>query len=702
MPSRPGTRKLRVAVVAVWLALALGTAWWMSPRDHGSVGAEASRLHRAGRAAEAAAVLRSATAAERRDPAVLEVLGGVERDLGRAREAEQAFATALRLDPARIEARLGLASALLARGANVEAAQVLVAADVPATSTVRQRWLALMAQAGQPDLLATAADRVLAQDPNDVGALSRALDAAMQRHRWPQAITFGLRLATLDPARREATLVAVATAQEASGDLAAAYETLSRIDDPTTWRAQARIASALGRFREVSELWQRHPDEVPTVEERTARAWAFQQTGLASAADTDYRMLMSQGALTPEARVRYAWWLAERGQRAEASRVAAGLPVTASTLELLTFTAAWAGDDERAAVLLPDWLARHPRDAAAWALLAEVSRRRGESDTRTRALAQLAALDPAQAATHLALARQLASAGQIDQAIAAYERATRTPGSAEGLEELVALLEQQARTREAIAQLQRLETRVGPSADRLAQEARLWRRVGDPRAAVESWRRALAARPQWADDPAVQAEVARAYAEAGDWAPAAAAIAVALRAPADADLWRVAADIETHRGQPGRAVDHLLSLARHRSLTPDERRWLAGQAEAAQRIDVALAEYDRLLAVTPSAGALWQKWRNSRRSEVDTAPPSMRGARCRARRAARATGGSSRGPPPALARRRPWRPTTRPGAAGMPMPRSASRRRACTRWRGSRPMRSCGTSGTSRRRAPRQ
>jgi tetratricopeptide (TPR) repeat protein len=353
-------------------------------------------------------------------------------------------------------------------------------------------------------------------------------------------------------------------------------------------------------------------------------------------------------------------------------------------------------------VLLPDWLARHPRDAAAWALLAEVSRRRGESDTRTRALAQLAALDPAQAATHLALARQLASAGQIDQAIAAYERATRTPGSAEGLEELVALLEQQARTREAIAQLQRLETRVGPSADRLAQEARLWRRVGDPRAAVESWRRALAARPQWADDPAVQAEVARAYAEAGDWAPAAAAIAVALRAPADADLWRVAADIETHRGQPGRAVDHLLSLARHRSLTPDERRWLAGQAEAAQRIDVALAEYDRLLAVTPSAGALWQKWRNSRRSEVDTAPPSMRGARCRARRAARATGGSSRGPPPALARRRLWRPTTRPGAAGMPMPRSASRRRACTRWRGSRPMRSCGTSGTSRRRAPRQ
>ncbi|WP_239493128.1 tetratricopeptide repeat protein [Luteitalea sp. TBR-22] len=594
--------------MALWLLAALAAAWWMAPRQSPSVVVEAARLQRAGRVEQAAALLRGLSPADLRDPAVLELLGGVEQERGRRREAEAAFVTALRLDPSRTEARLGLATALLGRGASREALPVLAAVEVPDSLPIRHRWLSLVAQSGDPAALAEAAARTLSRDPRDVVALGRALEAAMQAHQWPRAIELGTRLASVDPAGREAALNAVATAQEASGDLTGAYETWRGLGDRASWRSQARVAAALGRTHDVIVLWEQHPGETPTAEERAARAWAMQQAGRAADADADYRVLLAQGALTPEARIRYAWSLAERGRRDEAARVAAVLPITPASRELITFTSAWAGDDARAATLLPAWLEAHPRDAAAWALLAEVARRRGDDATRTRALAQLAAVEGGSGPALLALARHLSASGQTHAAIAAYERAVHAgEKSPEVLDHLSVLLEQQGRTRAAIDVLQRLDRAEGPSAERLAREARLWRRAGDPRAAVDAWTRAVAARPSWADDPATQAEIVRAHADAASWDAAAKALPVALRGPVDPDLLRVAADVETHRGQAGRAVDHLLALSRHRSLTPDERRWLAGQAEAAQRPDVALAEYDRLLAASPSTAGLWIK-----------------------------------------------------------------------------------------------
>jgi tetratricopeptide (TPR) repeat protein len=75
----------------------------------------------------------------------------------------------------------------------------------------------------------------------------------------------------------------------------------------------------------------------------------------------------------------------------------------------------------------------------------------------------------------------------------------------------------------------------------------------------------------------------------------------------DVDVIRLAASVETSRGEPGRAVRRLQQLAQRRTLTVDERRWLAGEAEQAGEVDLALAQYDTLIASGPGDATLWEK-----------------------------------------------------------------------------------------------
>ena len=609
MPSRPATRKLRLALVGGWLCAALSAAWWMSPPASSAVAGEASRLRAAGRIDEAAALLTAASPGERRDPAVLELLGGLERDRGRLREAEAAFRAALHAEPSRAEATLGLGALIVGRD---PAAAVTVLGRLRAaslTTAQRHRWLSLVAESGNATALASAAAAASAVAPRDPVALTRAMEAAEQRHAWSDVVTYGRRLAALERTRRDEVLSRVAHAQEAQGALREALATYESLDAPGTWRRRVRLLSATGRTADAANLWKARADEPLAPEARLARAHAYQQAGWTRDAEADYRGVLAAGAMDATSRARFAWMLNALGRHADAWAVASPLPPAPVSLEVLAFTAAWAGADARAGVLLPRWLERHPRDVTAWRLLVEVSRRRGDDAQRAVALRSLASLEPATSGARLALARHLSAGGNTDAAIAEYQRivvADATP-DVRVLEELSVLLEQRGRFGDALAVLGQLRRADPHDAALLLREARVRRWSGDPAGAADALRGAIALEPAKAGDRQVQADLARVLADAGDWNGAAVATERALAGgAADPELLWTAAQAETRRGRPARAVAHLQQLARARALTPDEQRWLAGQAEEAGLHEVAVAEYGRLLASGGDVGS-WQK-----------------------------------------------------------------------------------------------
>jgi tetratricopeptide (TPR) repeat protein len=574
-----------------------------------SVAADAVRMRNEGRVDEAVARLEQAGEAERRSPAVLELLGGLQRHRGRLPEAERAFRAALAAGGASVEARLGLADVLLARDARRDAGAMLHDLDPrPLNTAQRHRWLALLAQIDDAVALEVAADRVLAVTPRDAVALARAFEAAERQQAWSQAAALGDRLLSVDANHRTAWLERVAHAQEVSGDRAGALTRYTQLPVAVSWRAQARLLQSLGRSREAAVLWRNNAGAADPADDRE-RAAAFARAGWTREADAVLRALANAGRLDDAARVQWAWSLNTRGRYAEAWALLSPLPVTPAHLEALAFTAAWARADARAASLLAAWVDGHPRDLAAWTLLAEVRRRRGDEAGHAAALRMVADLSPAGSSARATLARHLAAAGRTSEAIDAYRAALVATAADAGRlsQELSVLYEQAGRFSEALAAIAAAQRVDGTSAALALREGRIRRWSGDAAGAIGALRRAVAADPRLATEAAVQIELGRALAEQRQWAEASAALEAALASGAsDADVFRLAATVETSRGEPARAVRRLQQLAERRALTTDERRWLAGEAEQAGQVEVALTHYGLLIGEAPDA-ALWEK-----------------------------------------------------------------------------------------------
>ena len=144
---RPRASVIRGAITVLWLTGALYAVWQRAQHaDVQPAGVTASERRDRGDVDGAIQVLRAAGVLQGKDPALVEMLGGLERERGRLREAEEAFRAAVALAPRRPEAALGLADILIHQGQTAEAAGILAAVDDGALTTVQQRrWLALAA-----------------------------------------------------------------------------------------------------------------------------------------------------------------------------------------------------------------------------------------------------------------------------------------------------------------------------------------------------------------------------------------------------------------------------------------------------------------------------------------------------------------------------------------------------------------------------
>ena len=611
MRSPLASRTLRVVLVTTWLGAALATAAWFHARRQDAAPAEALRLRDAGRPDEAIAALRRHATSATPSADVLELLGGLEQTRGRLEAAEAAYREARRLAPARAEAALGLADVLLARKATREAVMTLADLDAAHLSvSQRERWMGLLAQAGDVDALQQAVSAVLEHVPGDPTALGHALAVAEQRHDWARAAEAAERLLVVDPRDPAHARRRLARALDASGAAAQALRTYEALDERSTWAERVALLSALGRVGEAVDLWMRHEPSPSNAAALARRAGLHQRIGRSGAAERDYRAALHLGGLDDASRASYAWLLNRAGRHEEAWALLQGRQGTTAPLELRAFTAAWAGADDAAVPLLSRWLRGHPRDVMAWTLLGEVARRRDDTHLRTRALSALAALD---AGAHAELARHLAASGHPDQAIAAYAAVLDAgrPLAVDARDHYLRLLEQQGRFADAVRVVAEAHRTDGPRADLLLREARLRRWMGDAAGAVAAVERAARLDESVALDPRVQAGHARALADLARWDEAAAAVAVALAGepvtPVDDDLHRLAAQVATQRRDPRGAVEHLQALGARRALGIDEQRWLAGQAADAALWGVALDQYERVVATAPrDADHLWR------------------------------------------------------------------------------------------------
>src|SRR5438034_4779008 len=151
MQQRSKVKLGRALFTLVWLALAMGTLYWKSPRFWAAPtpAAEVQRFIALGDLEHAAAAVARARAADPDNPDLLVMLGGLEWRRGRAAEATKAFSQALARNSRLPDAALGLADVLENQNRAREALDLLVPLqERTLTPDQRRRRFGLIARAG--------------------------------------------------------------------------------------------------------------------------------------------------------------------------------------------------------------------------------------------------------------------------------------------------------------------------------------------------------------------------------------------------------------------------------------------------------------------------------------------------------------------------------------------------------------------------
>ncbi len=425
------TSKLgRVALTLTWLVLVVAWVFAKSPRfwvgsaEHGS---DAEYLRRMGQLIAARAEARLAADLRPTDAPAQVLLGGIAAQMGDLKEAERAFRKAASLDPTNVEACLGLAQVLINSGRKADAVVCLQSVTHSSPSEERRR-LGLLAQTGNTAVLAKVTDAILVRTPDDRIALSHALDAAEADHRWRDAAGLAQRLSAVSPENeRKPVILREARARELAGQPADALKLYSSIGGPETLESRTRLAMETGEYSLAADLFTMRPEATLTPRDRLNQAYALQRADRRDEAIALYRTLYTSGHLNSQERITYAWLLNTARRYAEAYDALEGVRTDdRRALEVRARTAAWAGHHDEAVELLSRWVRLVPRDAGAWALLAEAQRQRGDRAGQLIALRTLTRLQPDQPTNAMNLASALTASADVETAIAITARCWQT------------------------------------------------------------------------------------------------------------------------------------------------------------------------------------------------------------------------------------------------------------------------------------
>jgi tetratricopeptide (TPR) repeat protein len=341
----------RTVLVAVWLVAAIQFLWWKQPgfwRSPFLRYEQARMLASDRRNGEAIAEMERALAEDPDNAGYATYKGHLELVEQRYDDAETSFTRAIRLRADEIEARLGLAEALVRQARADEAIRALAALDgrtLDVDQRVRRR--ALHALAG--DFEGALADPgLLERDVSDPLRLRDGLRWAMAARQWERAVVLADRVlaSTDNPAASADATNEKAIAVRALGRPSEALALFEQVPTPDNLVARAELSLELERYQDAARLIGERVDQEPLrADLLSQRAYALEQSGRREEAVVAYRLsLEADDALAT--RIQLATLLNTLRRYSEAWVMLSLLPRPSADTALLGLqarTAFWAG-----------------------------------------------------------------------------------------------------------------------------------------------------------------------------------------------------------------------------------------------------------------------------------------------------------------------------------------------------------------------
>jgi Flp pilus assembly protein TadD len=621
--SRPRrTPSLRFLITVAWLAAAVTTVLWFRPAfwkgppfippiDRFS---DAQSLAAANRPAAALTAVNEALAAHPLEPGLLVFKGYRLVDLARPDEAKATFRQVITLQPANVEARLGLADLLArqeSRGEALSMLQTLRATDLTAEQLHRRSrtYSELSAFAlGLQDVA-----ELLDTSPNDGVLLDEASTLALAAKDWGAAASLSARLAAAsdDPVVKRRATSRRAMALRNMGRIQEAYAGYRQAPDRDNLEARAELALQLEDFSGAIDSYRALAAARPRESRLRAQlAYALDRGARRREAETLYRRLVLQSEADEVTRVRYTWLLNGDHRYAEAWRTIAPLdrPSTdPQVLDVQARTAVWAGEPREAVPLLRALLDIRPQDPELWKLLAESYGALSDGPSSVEALRSYVRLSSQDWKARQDLADLLARLGSVGEAIVEYRALVAAqPRDPEILRALGLLLETGGQLAEAIPLYARADEASGrPAPELWLRLGRLFRWTSQPSQSIAWYERYLSGTAEPFIRRPAEGELALALLESGELAASLAHIEILAReSPLGPDDLLTGARDETALHQPALAAGFLDRLSATRPLDRAERVWLAGQLRAAGEAERAMALYDQLAREQPAPEVL--------------------------------------------------------------------------------------------------
>ena len=447
MSLRPRTvRRLMVLFAAVLVVVAVGAALYLRNEHRKAVRLEAARqagmaAYQAGDYAAALESLRFYVARNKSDPQALFAYGiarsRVEEPSGKhILEGINTLSALLQIDPGNLEAK--------------------------------HRLLELYTQAFYSDEAVDLADRVLAQDPNDVPALHAKAVALERRLKYDKALAISQKINQLQPTdldqqfatyrlmtqlkRTPAEMLARAQAQQKAhpddprfamilgmaygnaGDSASGKLWLNRAatqpaPDAVYVRNLVRVFDSVKMYKEAADLLDRtvasNPDPM-IMRVLVQRLW---QSGRLDAVVDRLKGLYPNSSKSDATLLAYrALALHETGKAAEAKAIVAALGKRAGDSEAIAWSTALSAlfapmDPKSALAQYQAALTRMPNNAVIRKLVGDAYWRLGETELAIGAWRRAAELAPSWAGPHLSAARALNADGRVKEALEEAQRA---------------------------------------------------------------------------------------------------------------------------------------------------------------------------------------------------------------------------------------------------------------------------------------
>jgi tetratricopeptide (TPR) repeat protein len=599
------------AGLAVWFGAVLACLWWSRPLFWVNAYAEfdeARALASQGRFVEAVrSVDRRWTGARApvgSNPGYMVFRAYRWLDLAQPAGAEEAFRDVLRTDPSNVEAALGLATALIQQNQHA-AAQLTLMSLGPRTISPAElrRRSQLFISIGARELALNDLRRLLENQPSDPELLKEAVVLARGERRWDETASLAARLAsvTRDPELRTWASDTRGEALEFEGKFAQALDAYRDGADPNRLEGRATLARRLGRHDDEARLYAQlaaiHPDE-PRF--RRSEAFALLAAGRLGEAERAFGSLVADDRADIGARTAYAWLLNAQHRYADAWQVLESLPRPSEDLAILdlqTRTALWAGRPEAAAPLVRALVELRREAAELWRQLANTWATVGDEGRAAEAFVEYLRLQPGDVPARRRLAQILSQTGSIDAALDEYRRvAEAEPYNAQYLADL-GVLQETAGDLEGAKASYRLavERAEHPDAEIYLRLGRLYRWTSRPRDALAWYEKYIRGDGEATRIREAESELALGLLEAADPAGSLSRLEAteSVRALDEEELL-TAARAATETANRPRAAAYLERLSKRRTLTTDERTWLADMYRGAAQPARALALYEEL------------------------------------------------------------------------------------------------------------